>query len=1397
MRAQRNMKANEIRKIEQLIEAISELWAQRSIKRLHKWFMELETEDDYYRLIRMADQADLYKYSNLLSTHAYKRFGTLRSFAWHCARLLETGKSLEAEERMTARLHGVADSAFTKEERVAAHLLLFRVFCQLNRMPEAKEQLEKIEEAEGSLWPDLQALYLLNSGKWEEAEELLRNVLKDRTAERNDYVRGLLADHLSMTGRQDESLQVLKDGQEAHPDNWAFWMEQVRRLFHLGRYEETIRLMEDINARNPYHVQLDYYAYLTAECLYKLEQWPELEAWIEQHHTVLEKTIYGKTAIQRDAIRKQLELTPKVQKLDYCVPASLSIMLEAFGERIGQDEIAAHVFDVTGSKLRTTMKYMESIGFKSQYFKGTVELYKGMIDAGVPVLLSMLIENNAHVQVVVGYDDRLQAMLIQDPNDLAPFLVPYAEMKNAYKMTDSLSMIFVKEEQLHLLSGLDEREHRFYEQIYEFMEEDEEQESEAFIDFLEAHMEERYAAVIGISVLFSERAKALHEKWVERLRQDFGTEDAELALLIAHMHYQKEELPEALACLAVVNEKNSPYALFLHGVILMNQDNHAQAIPYFKESIELDHYQPSAYSHLARCYMEAGKIHQAYKWSMIAVEQLPSDLYVQITHGLIQYESGAYPKALARFRKLSEEHPEDGYFIYEMGRCSLALGAEAEATALFERYIEMNPALPFSYLRLAEIHMEAENWEQALAIVNRGLEHADNKDVLHVYRGHIAIEQEEFGKAESEYRKALELDPEDLFAVIYIAQSLVKQQRYAEAIAFLEGYTPKGDAGFFIRSSTMLWEEWEEYAGQEQALGLLEKGLDQKELANYIDMALQYADFGSEPLFRSRVLKKFKELRETGSEATLLCIEGQLQEQAGNRQFARMLYEQALEKEPHAQAYFQLGLLEVEADQLKKAIPHFIRSGELDPGNSAVRQALVHTYTALEDVPRAFAAALQLLKNDPLELDFKELFELAVTEESVKAIAKALDGVADQVPEEWLFVGKALCAEKEGRIEEAEGLFERAKAVNGAFPSHYQYVEFCVRRGDLKRAALLLEDLIAERPEDEQLYGEFIQIYAQMGKIQDINKRLKKSLKGEELGLAQAYSANELGQWFTETEEEAELEREKKGRIGKLLHTGQRLRVTTTVFMLYGEAMKHAPDNEIPVLLHGAFCLSRDMAKEAIDELKPFVKRTGNYDAASMQLDASIQLAIEKDSPKFLHKAFELAEELHQQQPADAAVLMAWGNALASVDEVDEALEKYEKIIRLEPFNGEPYLRILEALSEERKGEVPALLARIPEELESNEWVRLTRGMGHMMMNQPSEAHRLLKDLAEEENEFLPALYELARCEMMFGNKRAALRNLRELFSKDGGIKYTMDIAGEDLFEEIYEDIDELVEELV
>lgn len=1378
------MRATEIQTAQQAMEAIRQLWAGRSIRKLRAFLGELETEDDFYRLMRLMDQADLYTYSHLLATQAHKRFGTLRTFTWSCARLLETGRSLEAEERMMGRLQGISSANDSVEELASAHQLLLRVFAQLNRLPEAKAQLDRYAELKGFVWPDLEGFYFIHSGEWAEAEQVLEKVLSDEVTERSPYVRLQYADVLAMTGRQKESLDVLERGEQIEPGTWTYRADIIRTLFFLGHYEKTLDLIAAYNEENPYHVHRPSFIYMTAEALYKLERWEELKAWVADHPKVLAKSVYGKGENWQEAERRELQLTPNIQKLNYCVPASLALMLEAYGMKKGQDEIAEHVFDVTGSDLQKTMEYMETLGFTARYFKGTIDVYKELIDAGIPVLLSMMIENNAHVQVVIGYDDRLQALIIQDPNDLGPYLLSYQDVADTFKLTDSLSMVFLMPEQLEMLELLDSKQHDFFNELFTIWGDDTKgRDKNRSIEFLKAHPDERYAAVVGLVTLFSEEAKALHSTWLEKIHQDLGKEDGEVALLAAHMHYQKDETEQALASLALVKEKNSPYALFLKAAILMSRNEHQKAIPLLKRSIELDNYQPMAYSHLARCYLEIGKTYQAFKWSGIALEQVPNDISIRITHGLIQYESGAYEKALARFCELSDEQPEDGYFIYEMGRCLLALGEEEKAIEAFGRARDIDPKEPFSYLRIAEIHLAAKDWPEAESVLHAGIANCETADVLHQYLGHLDMEKEQYQEAEAEYRKSLEMDLNDLFTVTHIAHALLKQQKMAELGKWVAHYAKSGDTDYFVRTAAMLWQESEGDAGKALALDLLENGMARVALDLH-EMAEQYADFGDAPQFRSRLFDFFKGLREKKADALLLCYEASLYELEDHQRYAQSLYSQAAELEGLALAPYRLGLLAEQAGKWNEALAHFTKCAEAEAGFTGAHEGLMRTHLALENKTQAFTAALHVLENEPLLLDLGELFGLIDNETQLAAVEKSLQKVSSQVPEEWLLAAQAHIAEKKGNLAGAESLFQQAKAVNGAYPSHYQHIEFCVRQGDVKRAVGLLEELIAEHPDEEGLYAEYVRLLMDMRKTGDLHKRLRKRLKGEELAMAQTYSADQLAEWVDEEDEEAP-----KHFIRRLRDKSRRFLMLSNVISLYLEAMKNFKDSEVPVLHLADFYMNRGMADDAAKELAPFVKRTGHFGAAKALLQATLQEANEKQSEKLLNKAIKQAEQLHLEQPGDIDIVLWQGDMAAVLGEIAQAVSYYEQAIALNPYHSESYVRLLHLLAEHRPEDAKRFESRLPEELQVNEWIRLSLAMIYTTMGDSTTATERLLALQDDEPTYLPVGYELARAAMKAGQHTRAKELLSQLFNTEGGEQFIETAIEEELFEEILEDV--------
>lgn len=1353
-----------------LVRVIGELWKNKSLKAAKEFLASIPSEEEFYRLIRMADESDLYGYSNLLATASYKRFGSLRSYAWHCVRFMENGRSLEAEEKMLARLQGIHADAYQDEELMHAHHLLMKVYCQLNRIPEAAEQLAHIEELGGAR-PDQQAFFAIHSGDWEGAEKTLLAALPDVNSRCSTSVHLLYADLLAMRGAPERSLELLMRAAGEFPEVHAFRTEQIGRLHQLGHFEEALAEMGAALEQNPYHSRKKLFIHLAAHCLYELARFDELKNWIAEHPHELNDSLYVKAEIDPNGNYKKLSLTPEVQKLNYCVPASLSLILQAFGQKATQDDIAAHVFDVTGSKLQTTMSYMETLGFSARYFKGTIERYKTFIDAGVPVLLSMMIENSAHVQVVVGYDDRLQALIIQDPNDLGPFLVAYDEVPKMFRMTDSLSMAFVDASRHELLEILDARDHRFFTEIYELLDVEPINEPQ-FVDFLERHKEQRYAAVIGLTMALSSKSIEWHEQWLERLRAEFDAHDAELELLEAHLYFQKDQGQKALSALQEPAHARSPYALFLQSAVSMNEGKVEQAIPLLKRSIELDHYQPLAYSHLARCYLEGGRIFQAYKWSKIAIGQLPEDMYAQITHALIQYEYGAVEQAYRRFAGLNERYPDDGYFLYEMGRCLQALDKTEEALENYRKALALDAEQPFAYLRMAELYMEKQRWTEAQQIIEDGLKNKLDEDILYVYLGHIAIEQEQFEQAESAYRRAYELDPKDLFTPVHIAQALYGQERSAEALTFLKQGL-QADAGYRLRAADLILEQSEDPESAAEALTIIEDGFTLSEGEELYMLAERYSEFGAAPSLRHRVIGGLKDLRKLKN-PQILCLEAELHELAGNSRFAKQLYELAGE----------IPLALVKQGQLAEASGDFGRAAALyehaagqEAGYAPALGGLVRCYREVGNMPKAFAAALDFIAAEPLSAVLPDLAGFAATPANLEKLNRLLDRIEDQVPAEWLYAAKAHVHEASGELELAKRLFLKANEEPNAFPSRFQYVQFLNRQHQHKRALERLKELLMETPEEEELYAEYVLSLEALGKIPFLKRNLQKWLPADVLAAAYVLAADALVNRLESLEEETP-----SGFIGRMRHRSKRMMFASTIITLCETAAKLAPDSEDASIHLAQFYLNRGMAKEAVDELKPYEKKKAPGEAQRMLIFAELQLAEESGKPKQYGMVIGRFQAYEKTGPLDAEMLAWWSEALENLEDIPGALEKLDAAIALEPYNPDLYVRkwnAMESLASELRDEFEYAL---PEEIQYAEWLVLARASSYSTKRHGQRAKELIEPLLADMPGFVPAQYELARAQAACHNPLAAKAILKELLETDEASAIWEMAVEEDLF---------------
>jgi len=122
--------------------------------------------------------------------------------------------------------------------------------------------------------------------------------------------------------------------------------------------------------------------------------------------------------------RKILDV-PKVKQLpDYCLPASVSMVLMYYGISVDQEEIAKEIspYELGGFKNCGILEYTEIIGVKVKIIENcSIEHSINMVDNDIPPIIratSLVTSNMAHMSVIKGYDLDYKRFIFNDPRDL-------------------------------------------------------------------------------------------------------------------------------------------------------------------------------------------------------------------------------------------------------------------------------------------------------------------------------------------------------------------------------------------------------------------------------------------------------------------------------------------------------------------------------------------------------------------------------------------------------------------------------------------------------------------------------------------------------------------------------------------------------------------------------------------------------------------------------------------------------------------------------------------------------------------------------------------------------------------------------------------------------------------
>lgn len=150
-----------------------------------------------------------------------------------------------------------------------------------------------------------------------------------------------------------------------------------------------------------------------------------------------------------------------------------------------------------------------------------------------------------------------------------------------------------------------------------------------------------------------------------------------------------------------------------------------------------------------------------------------------------------YEAALKEYQYLRKRITDTGAFAYNCGVCLTHMKEEDAALEAFEQTLRIDPADKSAHHKMMEIYQNRflrteriEDYRKALQEINAQLELVPDA-YYYVERGLLYMDNYEFEPAIADYKKAIELEPDNLYPYNNIGHTLRMQGRYEEAIEYL------------------------------------------------------------------------------------------------------------------------------------------------------------------------------------------------------------------------------------------------------------------------------------------------------------------------------------------------------------------------------------------------------------------------------------------------------------------------------------------------------------------------------------------------------------------------------------------------------------------------------------
>lgn len=234
----------------------------------------------------------------------------------------------------------------------------------------------------------------------------------------------------------------------------------------------------------------------------------------------------------------------------------------------------------------------------------------------------------------------------------------------------------------------------------------------------------------------------------------------------------KESLDEALPLFQslIKDEPQFASAHYFQGVALMKKRQPSQARGAFTQAVKLNPTMPEAHTSLAELLLAEGSLDLALEHAQAAIQLNPRNLQAAVIAGDAYLRKGDLAKSKKVYEAIVKALPKEPLGPYRLGLVAHAEKNDTKALVHFEEALAIKPAAIEPVTQIALIKVAQGKSTEARERVIRQLEVAPTSPFLYNLLGQLWMTGNDTGRAETAFKKAIDLDNSLLQAYMNLGQ---------------------------------------------------------------------------------------------------------------------------------------------------------------------------------------------------------------------------------------------------------------------------------------------------------------------------------------------------------------------------------------------------------------------------------------------------------------------------------------------------------------------------------------------------------------------------------------------------------------------------------------------------